>query len=122
MAPSTSRKRDLPVSCEGIPSRFRYQPTPALGRRPMPPPPWVVKGPSIAQSWGKLTWRHELSSKAGAAYGTASPGSPLGLTNLREVSFMNSLPVGRIQGLIRVGTAVTACASAPALLACGLES
>ena len=37
MAPSMSRKIDLPASSTGTLSFFRYQPTPGLGSRPIPP-------------------------------------------------------------------------------------
>jgi len=44
-------KTDLPASSAGMSSDFRYQPTPDVGRRPIPPNGPVVKnGPSIAQS------------------------------------------------------------------------
>jgi hypothetical protein len=40
--------------------------TPQLGSRPMPPDgPVVSHGPSIPQSCGSITRRHELSSKSG---------------------------------------------------------
>jgi len=84
-------------------SFLRYQPTPALGRRPMPPPPEWMNGPSMAQSCGKFICRHELSSKSGCTYATPSPRFPSGLTNFRDASFMKSLPVGKIHRLIVAG-------------------
>src|ERR1035441_10423611 len=81
-------------------SFFRYQPTLAEGRRPMPPPPERVNSPSIAQSCGKLICCQPLSSKSGCTYATPSPRFPFGRTNLREASLMKLFPVGRIHCLI----------------------
>src|SRR5580765_3633360 len=98
---------DLPESVAGRFSFFRYQPTPAVGRRPMPPPPERMNGPSMAQSCGKLMGRHELSSNSGCTYATPSPGLPSGRANLRDGSLMKLLAVGRIHALITGGGEVT---------------
>src|SRR5450432_1398621 len=91
---------DLPASPAEMSSFFRYQPIPALGKRPIPPPALWMNGPSIAQSCGKFIFCHELSSKPGCTYATPSPGFPWGRTNLRDGSLMKSFPVGRIHCLI----------------------
>ena len=102
MAPSTSRYILFPSSDKGISSLRRYQPTPFTGRRPIPPPTSgsepVWKGPSMAQSWGKFTFSHSLSSKLLCTNGKSPPGFPSGLGKCFEESSMNPLADGIIHG------------------------
>src|SRR5674476_726549 len=103
IAPSISRKMDLPASESGISNFLRYHATPLIGRRPIPPPTsefqpfW--KGPLIAQSCGRFTFSHELASKLFCTNGKSPPGLPLGRTCRFSGSFIKLFPVGKTQGL-----------------------
>src|SRR5437763_7675330 len=98
---------DRPASAAVMSSFLRYQPTPELGSRPIPPEgPIVRNGPAIAQSCGRFTRCHARSSKSGCTKVTELPQFPAGRPNLRAGSLMNALPVGRIQALITVDDAM----------------
>ena len=117
MAPSTSRKMDLPASPAGMSSFLRYQPMPGLGNRPIEPPtPPELNGPSIAQSCGKFTKRQPRSSKPACTYDTLPPGFPSGRTKRFAGSLMNGSPDGRIQGLS------TGCVAAESFAASSVAS
>src|SRR5580700_272406 len=52
---------------------FRYQPVPKIGSAPVCGFNFESNGPSIAQSCGRLTWRHWESLKSGRSAPSAAP-------------------------------------------------
>src|SRR5665213_1990251 len=77
IAPSTSRKTDLvpSTSVAFAVKFFLYHPTPLLGSRPIPPLiPGALKGPAMAQSWGRLRLVQLASLKDACTYWTLAPG------------------------------------------------